>query len=215
MVDKESLFDELKSSVDLAAARIETVKTFIACREKLLCASPSADEYRKLLVDTVCDTSSFTFDVNGPQHADAMIRMELFEDILRSKVIQKFGKDAVSHLGYRVVGGPGSIAVGNTGVSLVELSVVLSQDDQGSDQTVMSALLRWTFESESDKLVSMQWTTIQDALQHVHLEDLTSKDSAKDLLGLQTCYPSVVSLDHGGNSEPQHRSPEEGPGMNI
>ena len=106
-----------------------------------------------------------------------------------------------------------TIAIGNTGIALVELSVVV-QDDQGNDQTIMSALIRWTFASQSDKLTAMQWTTILDALQYGHSDDLKSKDSAKDLLGLQTCYPSVVSLDHGGNIE-QHRSPEEGPGMNI
>ena len=212
-MDKEALFDELKASVDLTAARVKTVRTFIACREKLLCVAPSADEYRKRLADTLRDTSSFTFDVNGPQHADAMIRIEMFEDILRSKVIVKFGKDAVSNLGYRVVGGPDGIAISNAGVALVELSVVV-QDDQGNDQTIMSALIRWTFASESDKLTAMQWTTILDALQYGHSEDFKSKDSAKDLLGMQTCYPSVVSLDHGGNIE-QHRSPEEGPGMNI
>lgn len=213
-MEKELLFDELKTSVDLALARVETVKTFIACREKLLCVAPSADEYRTLLADTMCDTSTFTFDVNGPQHTDAMIRMEMFEDILRSKVIVKFGKDSVFSLGYRVVGGPGTIAVGSAGVALVELSVI-AQDDQGTTHVVMSALTRWSFASQSDKLTAMQWTTIHDALQHVHPEELTSKDSAKDLLGLQTCYPSVVSLDHGGNNEHQHRSPDEGPGMNI
>jgi hypothetical protein len=118
--------------------------------EKLLCVAPSADEYRTLLADTMCDTSTFTFDVNGPQHTDAMIRMEMFEDILRSKVIVKFGKDSVSSLGYRVVGGPGTIAVGSAGVALVELSVI-AQDDQGTTHVVMSALTRWSFASQSDR----------------------------------------------------------------
>lgn len=213
-MDKEVQYDELKKVTDLDEARIDAVGTFIACREKLLCASPSSDDYRKSLSNTLQDVSTFTFDVQGPQHGDVMIRMDMFENVMRCKVVKKFGKDAVSNLGYRVVGGDDAIAVGKLGIAIVELSVV-TKDNRGNDITIMTALIRWKFALNSDKLTSMRWTTILDTLEQVPLGDLKSNESVKDLLGLQTCYPSVVSLDHSGNVEQQPRSPGEGPGMNI
>jgi hypothetical protein len=231
LLDKEHLFDDLRALVELEEARISTVRAFINCRNKLLTASCSRrenDDCRTALDNAVHDTSSFTFDGHGPQHADAMIRMDMLEDTIRFQVIKAFGEDAAENLEYRLVGGTDAIAVTRAGVVVVELSIVLKgkPDHDGNDVSIMTALIRWTFASKSDKLTGMQWSTISDSFsQNVPAfnNDLKSVESAKDLLGMQTCYPSVVSLDRGGGGmdpHPQHQqlpplSPGNSPGMNL
>lgn len=231
LLDKEHLYDDLKARVDLEDARINAVRTFIVCRNKLLAASCSrreSDDCRVALDNAVLDTSSFTFDGNGPQHADAMIRMDMLEDTIRFKVLKTFGEDAAGNLEYRLVGGTNSIAVTRAGVAVVELSIVIKgkPDHVDNDVSIMSAMIRWTFASKSDKLTGMEWSTITDSFSQkvpAFNDTLKSVESAKDLLGMQTCYPSVVSLDRGGvgmDPHPQQQqlpplSPGHSPGMNL
>jgi hypothetical protein len=224
LVDKEIMYDDLKIAADLDEARVDAVMSFVDCREKLLCSSTTTGT--EALNSTLYDRSSFTFDVQGPlvapAPADAMTRMKTMEEVIRCKVANHFGKDADSKLGYSVVGGRDSIAINKAGVAMVELAVVVKNNStQRADAstTIMSAMIRWKFAPNAAKLMGMQWTTMIDTLAHVHPTDRSK------LLGSQTCYPSVVSLDHGALSpsavEQVDKSPrssphtEEGPGMNI
>jgi hypothetical protein len=260
LVDKEQLYDNIKAHVDLDEARINTVRTFIACRNKHLRSAAAVpqqqerdhhgcrkelDDDTAIVVDTTL-SSSFTFDgIHGPQHRadDAMmIRMDMLEDSIRCKTLKTFGEDAVGNLEYRLVGGTNAIAVTRSGVVMVELSVVIKgnskqqhnhqddDDNKNDDVSIVSALVRWMFAPQSDKFTGMQWSTISDALTvptaSPFNHDLKSVESAKDLLGMQTCYPSVVSLDRGGGGgsgmDPQQQqqllpplSPGDSPGMNL
>lgn len=221
LVDKEVMYDDLKVAADLDEARVDAVMSFIDCREELLCSSSTNHE---ALDSTLYDRTSFTFDVQGPVVAsasvDAMTRMETMEEVIRCKVANHYGKAAVIKLGYSVVGGRESIAVSKAGVAMVELAVVVKNSPSAAPTSIMSAMIRWKFAPKSAKLMGMQWTTIVDTLAHVHPTD------SSELLGSQTCYPSVVSLDHGvlSSTAAEHvvdKSPrasphqEEGPGMNI
>jgi hypothetical protein len=224
LVDKEIMYDDLKIAADLDEARVDAVMSFIDCRQKLLCSSSTT--HHEALDSTFYDRSSFTFDVQGPVQlvarasVDAMTRMETMEEVIRCKVANHFGKEAASKLGYSVVGGGDSIAFNKAGVAMVELAVVVNNDtppQHDASSTIMSAMIRWKFAPDSAKLMGMQWTTTVDKLAHVRPTD------SSELLGSQTCYPSVVSLDHGGLSptaetvDKSSSSPpqEEGPGMNI
>eukprot|EP00545_Synedropsis_sp_CCMP1620_P007154 CAMPEP_0119029908 /NCGR_PEP_ID=MMETSP1176-20130426/40762_1 /TAXON_ID=265551 /ORGANISM="Synedropsis recta cf, Strain CCMP1620" /LENGTH=431 /DNA_ID=CAMNT_0006986269 /DNA_START=1126 /DNA_END=2421 /DNA_ORIENTATION=- len=223
LVDKEVMYDDLKSAADLDDARVDAVFSFIDSREKLLCCSATTsstrDELvRKALDKTLHNRSTFTLDgvQQGPvppmssasaaeQNVDdAMTKMSKLEEVIRCKVARQFGKNAVSKLGYSVVGGRDTIAVTKSGVAMIELSVVIRNKDNNNayrngSTIIMSAMIRWNFASQSEKLMGMQWTTISDTLASSNTNN-NNKSSHDDLfLGSQTCYPSVVSLlDHNG-----------------
>ena len=136
------------------------------------CRKEESDHYSGI------DTVSFIFAGQGPQHADAMIRMDRLEDNnIRFKTLKAFGEDAAGNIEYRLVGGKDAIGVTRSGVAMVELSIVIisrgnkhvHQDDDGKAvvKSIMSALVRWTFAPQSDKCMEMHWSTISDALQQV------------------------------------------------
>lgn len=206
------MYDELKKAQDLFEDRIDTVTTFIGCREKEL--SIPSEECRRRLATTM--NSSFSLDIASvtgsgmiDKTLDAMSKMDKFEEAVRAKLAKKFSPTCI--LGYHIVGGRDSIALSKTGVAVVELSIV-GKDGHGNCYPALTALTKWTFAADSHKLASMQWTTVAD-----HIEDASPSHEG---LKLQKHYPSVVSLDpHIAGSEEPTRGvgtrAEEGPGMSF
>lgn len=207
------MYDNIKKTQDLEEDRLDSVTTFIGCREKQL--SMPSEECNRALMATV--HTSFSVDlpaIDGSgsydKHLDAMSRLGKLEEMIRGKLAKKFGSNVV--LGYHIVGGRESIALNRAGVALVELSLV-GRDNQGKSLTAHTALTKWTFAANSHQVTAMQWTTVAD-----NIEDLPPPPN--EGLKLQKHYPSVVSLDPNIGGPEEHTrgvSPraEERPGISF
>jgi hypothetical protein len=128
--------------------------------------------------------------------------MESLENSIRSKVLNTYDQEGVSSLSYHL--NKEDIAVTPSGVAIAEIEV-------RAGNALFMALIRSRFAPDSDKMTRLEWATLQDKVSGVG--ELTAEG-----LGFpSTSYPSVVSLDLGGDATADIKSPvrTEGPGMSL
>jgi hypothetical protein len=208
LVDKENLYNNLMQDLSLQNSRRDSIKTFISCREALLRQNQPSEldlDCRKRLKTTIANELSFTLEVkenneiNSPveEDLDTMTRMDKLENSIRSKVGMMLGHEAITNLEYRVVGGWDAIALGKSDIALAEIEVVTKDHDK-DEETVLRSIVRWSFAPDSPLLLAMKWTTVSDVLApSVLIDPLKTVSSSKNLLSIQICYPSFVSLEQG------------------
>jgi hypothetical protein len=140
--------------------------------------------------------------------------MAMFDRSLAAKVEETMGKSIVGNLSYTLADGGVAVNESGTGFARVLITTYTSQ------QALMTGILKIQFAPDSAKLRSVVWyITEEGSDEEAHAPDAES-ESSNESLGCQTSYPSVVSLDPGGElSGEKLRAADAmdgpGPGMHI
>jgi hypothetical protein len=162
---------------------------------------PAGNVPLKKLEDVVGDLSSFRFDdgSDGNNEPAGIARMKLFDEALVLRVTSKFFGTCVPCLpfSYKI---KDEVALTTTNSALMEVELFLGSP---LNAPVMSGWMRLKFVPGHDKLQTVSWHTLTDAL--------ADGSFAEGLQG-QVSHPSVVSLEPHASSDD---SKNEGPGMNI
>lgn len=144
--------------------------------------------------------------------------MRKFDKELATRVQELMGKAFVERLSYSIP--QEGVAINASGTGFAEV-IVSTRSERGHEFQVMTAILKFKFTPETTKLKSVVWHTTGESFEYD--SDCTSCGSGESL-GCQTSFPSVVSLDQGGDSTEQKRPATSGgdgngdgtgPGMNI
>jgi hypothetical protein len=140
--------------------------------------------------------------------------MKMFDRNLAVEVEETMGRSFVGNLSYTLADGGVAVNESGTGFARVLVTTHMSQ------QILMTGILKIKFEPDSAKLMSVVWyITEEGSDEHAHAQDAES-ESSNESLGCQTSYPSVVSLEHGGELLGEKLRAADamdgpGPGMHI
>lgn len=195
------------------------------------CSTPFAAQYAAQLSELVEDTKSFTFDslLPGGAHADThemFAKMHEWDLVLSKRLMHTFGtkiSTVLPSLAFEIEAGTDGIAHGRNNSAFCRLVMSAKQssnnpDDATVQKMVLSGMCSFRFRPGSSRLLSMQWTTVDDHcfggfLRSVALGPDAQRFQSSDTYERQTVHPSVVSLDHDRPNETNDT--QEGPGMQI
>eukprot|EP00980_Cylindrotheca_fusiformis_P013041 scaffold3267_cov140-Cylindrotheca_fusiformis.AAC.3 len=156
--------------------------------------------------------------------------MNLFDKMVADRVVQKYGIGAEQYLVYKIPEEE-SIALNKNGTTAfvpVELSMDLSESNK---TTILSFLLTAKFETDSVRLVSMEWATVPDEQTtssssflfsssndgNNNTTTATRSNSASPVSNMrrsQSIFPSVVSLEQSSKAVTRKLS-SDNLGMNL
>lgn len=152
--------------------------------------------------------------------------MQQWDKQLISRLAQVYGAGSESCFIYKVVGGVDGIALSTDGNGFARVELIVNREEI---KVAISGLLTVNFESDSSRLSSVHWTTLEDRcmalpecgdLHGSPVQSHASHDSSSSktsTLSSAMVHPSVVSLspslDAYKNVETGYES--SGPGMNI
>jgi hypothetical protein len=119
--------------------------------------------------------------------------MAMFDRSLAAKVEATMGKSVVGNLSYTVA--DGGVAVNDSGTGFAQVLVTTHM----SQQALMTGILKIKFAPDSAKLMSVEWHITEEGSDEHALAQDAESESSNESLGCQTSYPSVVSLDPGGD----------------
>jgi hypothetical protein len=194
-------------------------------------ASNVADS-RQQLSELVLDVSSFEFDSLLPGGAsadsdDAFAKMLEWDGDLASRLTHSFGSEISnfsSSLTFEIESGVDGIAQSNSDHAFcrLELFVILPSAQSRAHvatKSILSGICSFRFGAGSSRLVSMQWTALDDQSFGGFLSPMagTSNSASHPPLEAyrrQLVHPSVVSLEHvrGAENDEIHC---QGVGMSI
>lgn len=137
----------------------------------------------------------------GNDGSTSTVAMRNFDKDLATRVQELVGKSFVKKLSYNVA--KEGIAVNENGTGFAQVSVT-TQDRPGQrDLLLVTAILKLEFVADSTKLQSVLWHTVEERFDQAanggEDSDCPSSSSVESL-GCQTSFPSVVSLDQGGDA---------------
>jgi len=195
----------------------------------------SGERVRSNLCNIIDASESFDFESLLPGGAepdteDAMSKMIEWDQALLESIARNFGNlgsDVLSSVAYEIESGVEGIAFNKNGEVFcrAELSLRLPStvSKEGQFKNVKKILLSGVcsakFSSQSQRLVSFKWTTLEDRCSSGRKrpapEDAGSSVSqqSRETLGSQLVHPSVVSLDHVRHVDSDEN--QQGPGMSI
>lgn len=195
--------------------------------------SPSEDlpKIRQGLSVLVVDISSFQFDSllpggASPDSEEALAKMLEWDEALASRFINAFASelsDILSSLNFEIESGVDGIAYSNSNLAFCRLELYAKvpsalNRDQTETQRILSGICAFRFGEESSRLISMQWTALDDqcfsGFLYATPTSVSSDTSiaSTDRYKRQLVHPSVVSLDHVRNTETEE---SQGLGLSI
>lgn len=160
---------------------------------------------------------------------DAISKMFEWDEAFVDRVKSAFGSRAARVLGsvkYEIESGCEGIALnkGGTAFCRVEIFAQIPSESENlvnekchTDKAMlMAGLCCFKFNSVSNRLTSMKWTTLEDrvCVGTVRFSggEMESNSNKREYLGSQLVHPSVVSLDHGKQNDAEETHE---PGMCI
>lgn len=219
LLDKEAKYEELKQATDLNLRRREHVLRFVSVLSCALNSKELPAAETDMIDQIIPNPSAFVCQVDGvqqPLNGSSSSIVQALGDVLRINV----GSQSLGAMKVGVVGDSAGVAVNEAGGGFVAVTY-------GSERMESDAILKFRFQSDSDILMSVGWTSLSThpcsggVSDERHQSTATTSSGKSDNLGFQMSYPSVVSLD------PTHTSPDarqneasegdctHGPGMSI
>jgi hypothetical protein len=141
--------------------------------------------------------------------------MQEWDKALISRVGQSCGEGVERCLVYKIVGGMDGIALSEDGNGIARVELIVIREEA---KVVISGLLMIHFASDSSRLGSVRWTTLEDhcisstSVGSVRSNASHRSSSSETTLSSSMVHPSVVSLDVDKSMETEESN---GPGMNI
>jgi hypothetical protein len=144
--------------------------------------------------------------------------MQEWDKEIVSRVAQSYDGEGVERcLDYKIVGGMDGIALSQDSNGFARVELILDREE--AKKVVMSGLLMIHFVSESSRLCSVRWTTLEDhcissdSVGSVCSNASRRSSSSETTLSSALVHPaSVVSLDADKRRETDESN---GPGMDI
>jgi hypothetical protein len=161
------------------------------------------------LVDTTIPFKFETFLPGGSNadNDDAFSKMIEWDEAL----LKRTNYSSEQSLKYEIESGPSGIALNKNGDAFCR--VELCSQNSGKRKALLSGICAFTFGSQTNRLTSLKFTTLEDRCCVGFSMDSKGKQPSRQNLGSQLVHPSVVSLDQARHMHLDEN--HEQPGMSI
>jgi hypothetical protein len=123
---------------------------------------------------------------------NGILSMDRFCQHILSRALDTYGARALGRIKFRMDTSNGGLALNEANMGFVNVQVVLTD----KDLVLVDAILQSQFVPSSSKLESAKWCTLSEKFDELKDMDAEStSEFSSESLGLQTSFPSVVSLD--------------------